>query len=224
LWTDQVLKEAFGDYPSKGLIIEDVIGCGSAAQVYRGTLTTSQSGNQDDKSAISREVAVKVLHPKFQSSVDRDLLFIEGMADFLDSLPIDQIKMLNLPRVVTEFSVILRNQADLTIEARNLRQFRANFYHNSENRERESSIIFPQPIEGWTASQVMVEDYVGDAVPIATFLKDSSPEGMEIRKELAGPLLRAFLKMVFTDNYIHCDLHPVSKGLITVCKSGRDIQ
>ena len=31
---------------------------------------------------------------------------------------------------------------------------------------------------------------------------------MKVRKELAGPLLRTFLKMVFTDNYIHCDLHP----------------
>jgi aarF domain-containing kinase len=112
--------------------------------------------------------------------------------------------------VVEEFSVVLRNQADLTIEAQNLRQFRTNFYRNSETREHESSIIFPQPIDGWTAPQVIVEDYVGDAVPIATFLHDSSPEGMEIRKKLAGPLLRAFLKMVFTDNYIHCDLHPVS--------------
>jgi aarF domain-containing kinase len=212
LWTDQVLKEAFGDYHSKGLIIDDVIGCGSAAQVYRGKLTTTQSGNhswQVDRSTTYREVAVKVLHPRFQSSVDRDLLFIEIMADFFDSLPSEYLKVLNLPRVAEEFSVVLRNQADLTVEAQNLRQFRTNFYHNSKKREHESAIIFPQPIEGWTASQVMVEDYVGDAVPIATFLKDCSPEGMEIRKELAGPLLRAFLKMVFTDNYIHCDLHPV---------------
>ncbi|KAG7364606.1 2-polyprenylphenol 6-hydroxylase [Nitzschia inconspicua] len=213
-WTDQVLTEAFGDYRSKGLILDDVIGCGSAAQVYRGKLTTkpikkgSPHKNDSCQGNLYREVAVKVLHPRFQSSVDRDLFFIEIMADFLDSLPIERIKMLNLPRVVEEFSVVLRDQADLTIEAKNLRRFRFNFYQDSEKREIESSIVFPQPVEGWTSSQVMVEDYVNDAVPIASFLKDSSPEGMEIRKELAGPLLRAFLKMVFTDNYIHCDLHP----------------
>lgn len=233
-WTEQALTEAFGDYRSKGLIIEDVIGCGSAAQVYRGSLTTksgSGSSLQDDKkdsttatneSSSYREVAIKVLHPKFQSAVDSDLMFIEIMADFFDSLPIEHLKMLNLPRVVEEFSVVLRDQADLTIEAKNLRQFRTNFYRNSVKREHESSIIFPQPIEGWTSSQVMVEDYVGDAVPIATFLKDSSPKGMKIRKELAGPLLRAFLKMVFTDNYIHCDLHPVS-GIFSIRRVRLDV-
>jgi predicted unusual protein kinase regulating ubiquinone biosynthesis (AarF/ABC1/UbiB family) len=215
-WTKQILTEAFGDYQSKGLTLEEVIGCGSAAQVYRGTLTsttTRKSGTANRQAhsspPTSREVAIKVLHPGFQGSVDRDLLFIEIVADFFNSLPIEHIKMLNLPRVAEEFSVVMKDQADLTIEAKNLQQFRTNFYHNSEKREYQSSIVFPQPVDGWTSPQVMVEDYVGDAVPIASFLKDSSPRGMEIRKELAGPLLRAFLKMVFTDNYIHCDLHPV---------------
>jgi aarF domain-containing kinase len=207
-WTQQVLKEAFGEYESKGLVIQDVIGCGSAAQVYRGTLKIDHTSDTSSTKSIPRDVAIKVLHPNFQESVDRDLLFIEIVAEFLDSLPTEHLKMLNLPRVVDEFSVVLRGQADLTVEANNLRQFRSNFYHNSEKTEEESSIIFPMPIDGWTSSQVMVEDYVGDAAPIASFLQDSSTEGMKVRKELAGPLLRAFLKMVFTDNYIHCDLHP----------------
>ncbi|KAL3905125.1 MAG: hypothetical protein SGILL_009803, partial [Bacillariaceae sp.] len=200
-WTQHVLTEAFGDYEAKGLILQEVIGCGSAAQVYKGRLKTDNATNE-------RDVAVKILHPNFQASVDRDLLFIEIVAEFLDSLPIEHLKMLNLPRVVDEFSIVLRDQSDLNVEAENLRKFRDNFYPKSERMEEESSIIFPAPIEGWTSSQVMLEDYVGDAAPIASFLQDSSTEGMKVRKELAGPLLRAFLKMVFTDNYIHCDLHP----------------
>jgi aarF domain-containing kinase len=211
-WTDQVLTEAFGDYKQKGLILEEVIGCGSAAQVYRGLLF-SKNKNKNDS---CQEVAVKVLHPRFQESVDRDLLFIEIMADFLHSLPLEHIKMLNLPRAVEEFSVVLKDQADLTIEAENLRKFRKNFYKDSEKRERQSSIIFPQPIDGWTSSEVIVEDYVHEAAPISDFLFDSSPEGMKVRKELAGPLLRAFLKMVFMDNFIHGDLHPVCAFLIVV--------
>jgi len=222
-WTQKTLTEAFGDYQNKGLVIEDVIGCGSAAQVYRGTLRTlkttetnsddtnnnnNNNNSNSDDGASYRQVAVKVLHPNFQESVQRDLLFIEIMADFLNSLPSEHLKMLNLPRAVEEFSVVLRDQSDLTIEAKNLRQFRTNFYKDSERNEEQSHIVFPQPVDGWVSSKVIVEDYVHNATPIAKFLYDSSEEGMKTRKELAGPLLRAFLKMVFMDNFIHGDLHP----------------
>lgn len=207
-WTHQVLKKAFGDYERKGLVIEEVIGCGSAAQVYRGTLTTTIDAVESKDRHTTRDVAVKVLHPRFQKMVDRDLDFIMIVANALHSLPFDFMKMLNLPRAVEEFSVVLRDQADLTTEAENLRIFRTNFFKDSKEREDQSTISFPQPIDGWTAPDVIVEDYVNDAVPITDFLLDSSQEGMRKRMELAGPLLRAFLKMVFIDNFIHGDLHP----------------
>eukprot|EP00532_Pseudo-nitzschia_australis_P008436 CAMPEP_0168164238 /NCGR_PEP_ID=MMETSP0139_2-20121125/828_1 /TAXON_ID=44445 /ORGANISM="Pseudo-nitzschia australis, Strain 10249 10 AB" /LENGTH=502 /DNA_ID=CAMNT_0008081237 /DNA_START=322 /DNA_END=1828 /DNA_ORIENTATION=- len=207
-WTHQVVTEAFGDYERKGLVIEEVIGCGSAAQVYRGTLTVKVDSTESKDCRSTREVAIKVLHPRFQEMVDRDLDFIEVVADGLNSLPIEFLKMLNLPRAVEEFSVVLRDQADLTTEAENLRLFRRNFFKDSQQQEERSAIIFPQPLDCWTSPSVIVEEYVNDAVPIADFLLDSSQEGMHKRKELAGPLLRAFLKMVFIDNFIHGDLHP----------------
>ena len=208
-WTSKVLTEAFGDYEGKGLVIEDVIGCGAAAQVYRGKITADEDSVTSENSLSTRDVAIKVLHPQFQELVDRDLDFIDTMAGFLHSLPITYLKMLNLPRAVEEFSVVLRDQADLTIEAENLRQFGRNFYKDSHKTKEGSTIIFPQPIDGWTSSSVIVEEYIKDAVPIVNFLSNSSGEGMDTRKEIAGPLLRAFLKMVFMDNFIHGDLHPV---------------
>lgn len=209
-WTHRVLTEAFGDYEKKGLVIDGVIGCGAAAQVYKGKLTVETDSTESDKQHSTREVAIKVLHPRFQEMVDRDLDFIEIITGFLHSLPIEYLRMLNLPRAVEEFSVLLRDQVDLTTEAENLRQFRKNFYKETHQSKEVSSIVFPQPIEDWTSSHVIVEEYVPDAVPIADFLLDSSHEGMDIRKELAAPLLRAFFKMVFIDNFIHGDLHPVS--------------
>eukprot|EP00536_Pseudo-nitzschia_multiseries_P012801 jgi/Psemu1/298226/fgenesh1_pm.508_\ len=207
-WTRQVLTEAFGDYERNGLVVKEVIGCGSAAQVYRGTLTAKSGSEEPNDPETKREVAIKVLHPRFQEQVDRDLDFIEIVATSLHALPITFIRMLNLPRAVEEFSVVLRDQANLTIEADNLRRFRKNFFKDSQQREEQSSIIFPQPIDDWISPNVIVEDYVNDAVPIADFLLDATEEGMDRRKELAGPLLRAFLKMVFVDNFIHGDLHP----------------
>jgi aarF domain-containing kinase len=206
-YSHKSLTEAFGDYQAKGLKIEEVIGCGSAAQVYRACLTIV---DDDDKTGVEskRQVAVKVLHPRFQNLVDRDLKFIQAVADLLDSIPSDYIGIMNLPRAAENFGNVLRLQADLTVEAINLKKFRSNFFKDEQDEERHSLIVFPQPVDGWITSQVIVEDYVEDAIPIAEYLKDSSEQGIEIRRELAVPLLRAFLKMVFMDNFVHGDLHP----------------
>jgi predicted unusual protein kinase regulating ubiquinone biosynthesis (AarF/ABC1/UbiB family) len=214
-YTHRILTEAFGDYEQKGLQIEEVIGCGSAAQVYKGRLIIKEKQQQRqqqqqlyDGQESERAVAIKVLHPNFFKMVERDLELIQILADYAHSLPSDLIRMLNLPRATENFGGVLRLQADLTNEARNLQQFRFNFYKNRGDVEEQSSIAFPQPLDDWKTANVLVEDYVHDAVPIAEFLKDSTEEGLEVRRELAGPLLRAFLKMVFIDNFVHGDLHP----------------
>jgi aarF domain-containing kinase len=198
--TERTLKEAFGDYEAKGLTIQEVVGCGSAAQVYRGMLTTSD----EDGNPTTKLVAIKVLHPHFKRLVENDMWFLQSGADLLHSLPFERIRMLNLPRAASNFGTVLRKQADLTIEGENLNRFRRNFYH-TKKQENDSAILFPQAIEGWMSTKVLVEDLVYDAVPIAAYIKDGSDE---VRKELAAPLLQAFLKMVFIDNWVHCDIHP----------------
>lgn len=202
--TERTLRDAFGDdYAERGLHIDpnnsssSMVGVGSAAQVYRGTLL---------RDGVAHPVAVKVLHPRLSERVTRDLHFCQTVAEWLHALPFEQVKLLNLPRAVDNFGAILFRQADLRTEANNLNQFRKNFYRN-EAEEKESSILFPKPMEGWVHKNVLVEDLVIHATPISEFLKDSTEKGREIRKELASPLLRAFLKMVFLDNFVHCDLH-----------------
>jgi ABC1 atypical kinase-like domain len=198
-YTHKTLQEAFGtDYASQGLIVspDDVIGCGSAAQVYKGKIRIENQQQQKEgketeeeksRSSSYRDVAIKVLHPNFQEMVDRDLELICILADFAHSLPIESIRMLNLPRAVGEFSVVLHDQSDLNIEADNLRRFRKNFYAGGTQQQQDTwGVVFPQPINRWTSSKVLVEDYVYNAAPIADFLLDSSEEGMEIRRELAG--------------------------------------
>lgn len=199
--THDTLTKSFGDYEAKGLHIDSVIGCGSAAQVYRGSL--SMDGKE-------KAVAVKVLHPRMAELVERDLWLMDTVAKFLHSIPLDMIRMANLPRAAANFGTILRKQTDLSEEATNLIDFRRNFYgaENNERAERKSLILFPSPIAGWVGVDAMVEDLVEDAVPISKFLADDSEEGLMIRKELGSTLLRAFLKMIFLDNHVHGDLHP----------------
>lgn len=212
--THKVLSEAFGDdYLEQGLQLtrdHDIIGCGSAAQVYKGTLRIP--------SQKERTVAVKILHPNFSKFVDRDLEWMQSVAEMLHSLPSETLRMLNLPRATENFGAILKLQANLSNEAQNLRQFRTNFYRDSSKLEERSSITFPRVVDGFQNEQVLVEEYIPNAIPISDFLQDSTREGLKIRRELAGPLLRAFLKMVFLDNFVHGDLHP---GNVLVQESKR---
>lgn len=201
--THAILEESFGhDYQLKGLKIDSsngrkdaLLGCGSAGQVYRGLLS--------EKDGSEKEVAIKVLHPSFNLLVERDVALMTAIANVLHSLPFQFIRVLNLPHVANDFSNILRQQADLRVEMRNLKRFRLNFYGPNEEHLKNSLVIFPRPIDDWTATNVLVEDLVHEAQPISDFLKDSSEEGLKIRRELAGPLLRSFLKMVFVDSWVH---------------------
>ena len=203
--SDTILKEAFGDdYKEKGLTLEEVIGCGSAAQVYRGSLKTTNESNGEE---TVKAVAVKILHPGFQRQIENDLWLMDTVARWVDSIPSETIKMVSLPRAVQNFGGNLRLQSDLTLEGDNLKQFRSNFY-GKENDASSSSILFPQPIDGWVSPKVLVEDLAENSTPIADFLRDNTELGLQTRKELAGPLLRAFLKMVFQDNFVHADIHP----------------
>eukprot|EP00978_Attheya_sp_CCMP212_P004709 scaffold10348_cov54-Attheya_sp.AAC.2 len=209
-YSHKSLVKAFGaDYREKGLEIHpgDLIGSGSAAQVYRGTLTL--------KNGWKKNVAVKILHPNIKKRVERDLLLMERVSELLDSIPSETIHMMSLPRVADTFGSIIRRQVDLRIEGHNLNQFHSNFVNGSKGMEddgevkteRIPKVSFPRPIKGWVDEHVLVEDLVDNATPIAQFLRDSSEKGLELRRELAGPLLRSFLKMVFLDNFVHGDLH-----------------
>jgi aarF domain-containing kinase len=219
-YTHQALVNSFGpNYEQNGLHIDHdvdnkligIIGCGSAAQVYKGTLNVYNPVNGEIEE--TRPVAIKVLHPKFQYRVERDMWLLESVVDLIHThVPSDYIKMLNLPRAARNFGTLLRLQSDLRCEADNLNEFRTNFY--GTGTEQESSIFFPKPVDGWITKDILVEQLVEDAVPISEYLRDNANNragvGEEdiittsIRKELAVPLLNAFLKMVFLDNFVHC--------------------
>ena len=204
-YTHKALVEAFGiDYEQRGLVVaaptdgkknDGILGSGSAAQVHRGKLH-------------SRNVAIKVLHPNTRQLVERDLNMMRHIADFIDTFfPFEFVKMMSLPRAVSTFATAMERQVDLQIECNNLCRFRANF--GCTDGSINDVITFPRPEVDWVSERVLVEEHAGDdAVPISNYLLDDSTEGLQTRKELAGPLLLAFLKMVFIDNFIHADLHP----------------
>ena len=143
----------------------------------------------------SSYVAIKVLHPKIERVVRRDLKIMGFFAEVINVLP--TMEWLSFPDEVKQFGEMMRLQLDLRIESANLTIFRRNF----RNR---STAWFPYPYSQYTSRQVLVEEFA-TGIPLEHFLQNG---GGVFQKEIADEGLDAFLHMLLIDNFIHADLHP----------------
>ena len=79
-YTNSILCESFGHnfLEKEGLEVQDLMGCGSAAQVHHGLL-------KDPNGGAAHQVAIKVLHPRFADLVERDLVLLRSIANLLQT-------------------------------------------------------------------------------------------------------------------------------------------
>ena len=199
---------------------EKPLGVGAIAQVYKAKLRADLAAPGDDdidpdprnlrqrvrknvdvlvKSTPQRVpssyVAIKVLHPKVERIVRRDLRIMSFFALVLNVIP--TIEWLSLPDEVLQFGEMMRLQLDLRIEAANLTMFRKKF-------KDRTTAWFPYPYASYTTRQVLVEEFA-QGIPLAAFLEDG---GGVFQQEIADEGLDAFLHMLLIDNFVHADLHP----------------
>ena len=143
----------------------------------------------------SSYVAVKVLHPKVEKIIRRDLKIMEFFASLINVIP--TMHWLSLPDEVVQFGEMMKLQLDLRIEASNLVIFRENF----KNR---TTAWFPYPYLDFSTREVLVEEFA-QGIPLSTFLEVG---GGVYQNEIANEGLDAFLHMLLIDNFVHADLHP----------------
>ncbi|KAL8243609.1 hypothetical protein R6Q59_009867 [Mikania micrantha] len=200
---------------------EKPLGVGAIAQVYKARLKPDLAaadmrdaeGQQDAKfgqivrrnvdalvkstpqRTPSAYVAIKVLHPKVERTVRRDLKIMGVFASIINAIP--TLEWLDLPNEVANFGEMMRLQLDLRIEAANLTLFRKNF-------QKRTTAWFPYPYTDYTTRQVLVEEFA-QGIPLAAFLENG---GGIFQKEIANEGLDAFLHMLLIDNFVHADLHP----------------
>ncbi|KAK5118151.1 hypothetical protein LTR62_004198 [Meristemomyces frigidus] len=200
---------------------ETPLGVGAIAQVYKAKLKPDLTLLDDDddtdtssqtlrakalktvdpilKSTPQRVpssyVAIKVLHPKIERIVRRDLKIMGFFASAINAIP--TMEWLSFPDEVVQFGEMMRLQLDLRIESANLTIFRRNF----RNR---TTAWFPYPYTQYTTRQVLVEEFA-TGIPLEHFLQNG---GGVFQKEIADEGLDAFLHMLLIDNFIHADLHP----------------
>ncbi|KAL7787903.1 hypothetical protein V8C37DRAFT_389457 [Trichoderma ceciliae] len=200
---------------------ETPLGVGAIAQVYKAKLKPDLAAPQDLE-AISKEprplsqnvkhhvrtvlksspkqvpstyVAVKVLHPKVERIVRRDLRIMGFFATMLNAIP--TIEWLSLPDEVTQFGQMMKLQLDLRIEAANLETFRKNF-------QDRTTASFPFPFSEFTTRNVLIEEFA-QGIPLAVFMESG---GGVFQHDIANEGLDAFLRMLLLDNFVHADLHP----------------
>ena len=143
----------------------------------------------------SSYVAVKVLHPKVEHIVRRDLRVMGVVAAIINAIP--TMEWLDFPREVEQFGEMMRLQLDLRIEAANLSTFREHF-------QSRTTAWFPFPYTDYSTREVLIEEFA-QGIPLAAFLESG---GGVFQKEIADEGLDAFLHMLLLDNFIHSDLHP----------------
>ncbi|MCJ1467623.1 hypothetical protein MMC07_006248 [Pseudocyphellaria aurata] len=220
--TKKIIAKAFGGRPFEEIFEEfqeKPLGVGAIAQVYKAKLKADLAAPGDNDIAEtpnmrqrvrknvdvlvkstprrvpSSYVAIKVLHPKVERIVRRDLRIMGFFAAVLNAIP--TMEWLSLPDEVQQFGEMMRLQLDLRIESANLTMFRKKF-------KDRTTAWFPYPYSDYTTRQVLVEEFA-QGIPLADFLEDG---GGVFQQEIADEGLDAFLRMLLIDNFVHADLHP----------------
>ncbi|KAE8374307.1 hypothetical protein BDV26DRAFT_270248 [Aspergillus bertholletiae] len=198
---------------------EEPLGVGAIAQVYKARLKPNLAVSQDQEASEvqglrdkvrknvdvlmkstpqrvpSSYVAVKVLHPKVERLIRRDLKIMSFFASLINAIP--TMHWLSLPDEVHQFGEMMKLQLDLRIEASNLVMFREKF-------KSRTTAWFPYPYMSYTTREVLVEEFA-QGIPLSTFLDVG---GGVYQEEIAHEGLDAFLHMLLIDNFVHADLHP----------------
>ncbi|WEW59401.1 hypothetical protein PRK78_004873 [Emydomyces testavorans] len=221
--TKRTIRRAFNGLPFEDIFEEfdkEPLGVGAIAQVYKAKLRPDLAALNERNLAAdpvnlrekvrknvdklvksspqrvpSSYVAVKVLHPRVERIVQRDLQIMMFFARVINAIP--TMEWLSLPDEVAKFGEMMKLQLDLRIEATNLSLFRQHF-------KSRATAWFPYPYTEYTTREVLVEEFA-QGIPLATFLNNG---GGVFDREISREGLDAFLHMLLIDNFVHADLHP----------------
>jgi ubiquinone biosynthesis protein len=158
------------------------IASASIAQVHRAQL------------ADGRIVAVKIRRPGIEARVARDLWWLTTLARLASAIP--AARSMPLQALSLEIAGPIREQLDLTLEARNNRRFRAMF----ANAER---IRIPALVDELCAESVLTMEYV-DQLGKVTSAALTEPD----RRGAPRVGQRGRDAMIFDHGFVHADMHP----------------
>lgn len=179
-----LLEHEFGR-PTRALFAEfdpAPVSAASIAHVHRARLHDG------------REVAVKIRRPGIVARVEADLRLLSMAAGALARLP--GMRTVPLRELVAEISAPIRMQLDFEQEAAGNRRLRAAF-------DGVEHVKLPALVEELCTPAVLTMEYLGGLRKVTA--TEFTPAERKVAA-LAG--LRALYKMIFTDGFVHADMHP----------------
>ncbi len=150
-----------------------------------------------------RIVAVKVRRPNVQDICEFDLAVMQWVARRLSAWP--RLSSMDPEGAVIQFGSAVFAQLDFRVEAENNKRFRANFKGDDE-------VVFPEVIDSLSTARVLCMSFVEGTKILSVGQTRFDPH------HVARVGLRALLKMIFVDGFVHADLHP---GNIFVTPQGK---
>jgi len=157
-----------------------------------------------------KDVIVKVVRPGIHKAIEKDLLLMKRIAEFLTSLS-DDFKRMHLIEVVNDYELLVYDETDLIKESTNAKKIRDNF--------KNSKLIYiPEIYWNYVTRNILVMERT-----YATPINDREElirQGIDFKK-LATNAVESFFIQVFEHNFFHADMHP---GNIFVDKTGNDVQ
>ena len=153
------------------------------------------------------EVAVKVLRPGIEHTIERDLALLDTLARLAERYA-PETRRLHPREVVNEYHKTIHGELDLMREAANASRLRVNF-------ENSALLYVPKIYWDFTRTNVMVMERVA-GIPIGNVaaLKEA---GVDMKK-LAHDGVEIFFTQAFRDGFFHADMHP---GNIFVSPGGQ---
>ena len=153
-----------------------------------------------------REVAVKVLRPRVEAEIAKDVLLLDTAAGLVERLW-SEGRRLKPRQVVAEFARHLEEELDLMREAASASQLRRNF--------KDSALLLVPEIHWELCSErVMVMERM-HGLPVSQ-VEALRARGVDI-PALARRGVEIFFTQVFRDGFFHADTHP---GNILVATEG----
>ena len=157
-----------------------------------------------------KDVIVKVVRPGIHKAIEKDLLLMKRIAEFLTSLS-DDFKRMHLIEVVNDYELLVYDETDLIKESTNAKKIRDNF--------KNSKLIYiPEIYWNYVTRNILVMERTY-ATPIND-REELNRQGIDFEK-LATNAVESFFIQVFEHNFFHADMHP---GNIFVDKVGNDVQ
>jgi len=123
-----------------------------------------------------------------------DLAVMRKVAHLLTKIP--SLAAVSPESSVEQFGRAIYAQLDFRVEARNNRRFRENFRDDPD-------VVFPEVFAEFSSERILCMTHIE-----GTKILDTAGKSPSDPKRIARLGLRALLKMIFVDGFVHADLHP----------------